>query len=83
MKIMIRIAGAVCMLLSAALPAIAILVLYSIRNVVGRLIAIVLMSLLFAGVMTLVTSRSSDVFIAVTAFSAVLVVWVGSANVMT
>ena len=81
MKTMVRLASAICMVLSAAMPAASILVLYNLRNMVARLIAIVLMSLVFSLIMTLVTSKKADVFISVTAFSAVLVVFVGGVQV--
>ena len=82
MKTLVRLASAICMILSAALPAISILVLYNLRHTVARLAAIVVMSLVFSLVMTLVAQKKADVFISVAAYSAVMVVFVGSANVM-
>jgi hypothetical protein len=76
MKTMVRLASAVCMVLSAALPAAAILMLSHVKSLTGRLVGIVMMSLVFALIMVVVTRRKADVFISVTAFSAIMVVFV-------
>jgi hypothetical protein len=82
MKTMILLGNLTCMLLSAVMPALAILVLYSVHSMMSRLIAIILMSLAFSLIMTVVSSRKADIFMSTTAFAAVLVVFVGSSDIM-
>ncbi|KAL6246668.1 hypothetical protein RBB50_005975 [Rhinocladiella similis] len=79
---LVRIGNTICMLLSAIIPALSILVLFSVQSIGGRLIAISMMSLIFSLVMNVIAQRRADVFMSTTAFAAVLVVFVGSANVM-
>lgn len=81
-KTLILFGNVICMLLSAVMPALAILVLYNMQSMMSRLIAIVLMSLMFSLIMTVVSSRKADVFMSTTAFAAVLVVFVGSSSVI-
>jgi hypothetical protein len=82
MTTLVRLASAICMVLSATLPAAAILILCNLRSMVARLIAIVLMSLACSVIFGLVASRKADCFLFAVAFSAVLVVFVGNANGM-
>ena len=79
---LVQVGNTICMLLSAVIPALSILVLFSVQSIGGRLIAISLMSLVFSVVMNVIAQRRADVFMSTTAFAAVLVVFVGSANVM-
>lgn len=72
--------NAICMLLSAVIPASSILVLFSVKSMAARLIAISMMSLVFSFLMNIIAQRRADVFMSTTAFAAVLVVFVGSAN---
>jgi hypothetical protein len=75
--------NALCMLLSASVPAISILVLYFMNSMVARLAAIGAMSFLFSLLMTFVLGESrGSVFAATTAFAAVQVVFVGGTNVV-
>ncbi|EXJ57588.1 hypothetical protein A1O7_07936 [Cladophialophora yegresii CBS 114405] len=74
--------NAICMLLSAVIPASSILVLFSVKSMGARLVAISMMSLVFSFLMNIIAQRRADVFMSTTAFAAVLVVFVGSANVM-
>jgi hypothetical protein len=71
----------ICMTLSALVPAASIVCLYFVKSMVARLAIVSGMSLLFSLVMTvIVQGRRVDVFAATTAFAAVQVVFVGSAN---
>lgn len=79
-SVLVKVGNAICMLLSAIIPALSIFVLYTVQSMVSRLIAITIMSFLFSVIMTVVAQRRADVFTATTAFAAVLVVFVGSAN---
>jgi hypothetical protein len=81
-EMLVRIGNTVCMLLSAVLPALSILVLVCVQSMAARLTAICLMSLIFSVIMSVVAQRRADVFMSTTAFAAVLVVFVGSSNVM-
>lgn len=80
---LVQIGNTMCMILSAVIPAFSILVLFSVQSIGGRLIAISIMSLVFSLVMNVIAQRRADVFMSTTAFAAVLVVFVGSANVMS
>ena len=82
MKTMVMLGNMICMILSAVLPALAILVLFNVKSMLNRLVAIILMSLLFSLVMTVIAQRKADIFMSTTAFAAVLVVFVGSSDVM-
>jgi hypothetical protein len=82
MKVLMAIANVICLMLSAALPALSILVLFNVKSTLSRLIAVVMLSLAFSVVMTVVAQRKADTFMATTAFAAVLVVFVGSADGM-
>jgi hypothetical protein len=82
MQTLLLVGNVVCMVLSAVLPALAIMVLYNVKSMVARLVAIILMSLVFSLVMTVIAQRKADVFMSTTAFAAVLVVFVGSSDVM-
>lgn len=75
---MVWIANLLCMVLSAVIPALSILILYNVNSILGRLVAIVVMSLVFSLIMTVVAQRKADIFMSTTAFAAVLVVFVGS-----
>ncbi|RMD41506.1 hypothetical protein DV735_g3600, partial [Chaetothyriales sp. CBS 134920] len=77
-KHLVRLASFIHWILSAALPAASILVLASLHSMNSRLVAIILMALVFSAVMTVVAQKKAEVFVAATAFSAILVVWVGS-----
>ncbi|KAK4935878.1 hypothetical protein LTR10_023136 [Elasticomyces elasticus] len=79
---LVQIGNMFCMILSAVIPAFSILVLFSVQSIEGRLIAISAMSLVFSLVMNVIAQRRADVFMSTTGFAAVLVVFVGSANVM-
>jgi len=79
---LVQIGNMFCMILSAIIPAFSILVLFSVQSIEGRLIAISAMSLVFSLVMNVIAQRRADVFMSTTGFAAVLVVFVGSANVM-
>ncbi|KAL2436546.1 hypothetical protein ABEF95_011895 [Exophiala dermatitidis] len=79
---LVQVGNTICMLLSAMIPPLSILVLFSVKSMGGRLIAISMMSLVFSLVMNVIAQRRADVFMSTTAFAAVLVVFVGSANVM-
>lgn len=79
---LVQAGNTICMLLSAVIPALSILVLFSVKSMGARLVAISMMSLVFSLVMNVVAQRRADVFMSTTAFAAVLVVFVGSANVM-
>ncbi|KAI1629347.1 hypothetical protein EDD37DRAFT_48096 [Exophiala viscosa] len=79
---LVQIANTFCMILSAVIPAFSILVLFSVQSIEGRLIAISAMSLVFSLVMNVIAQKRADVFMSTTGFAAVLVVFVGSANVM-
>lgn len=81
-KTMVLLGNMICMILSAVLPALAILVLYNVKSMLDRLVAIILMSLMFSLVMTVIAQRKADIFMSTTAFAAVLVVFVGSSDVM-
>ena len=82
MRGMVLLGNVICMLLSAVLPALAILVLFNVKSMMSRLVAIILMSLVFSLVMTVIAQRKADIFMSTTAFAAVLVVFVGSSDVM-
>ena len=82
MRNMVLLGNVIYMILSAVLPALAILVLYNVKSMLSRLVAIILMSLLFSLVMTVIAQRKADIFMSTTAFAAVLVVFVGSSDVM-
>jgi len=77
-----RIGNTVWTLLSAVLPTLSILVLVCVQSMTARLTVICLMSLIFSVIMSVVAQRRADVFMSTTAFAAVLVVFVGSSNVM-
>ena len=77
---LVYVGNAICMLLSAVIPASAILVLFSVKSMGARLVAISMMSLVFSFLMNIIAQRRADVFMSTTAFAAVLVVFVGSAN---
>ncbi|KIX99819.1 uncharacterized protein Z520_04455 [Fonsecaea multimorphosa CBS 102226] len=79
---LVQVGNTICMLLSAVIPALSILVLFSMRSMAARLVAISMMSLVFSLVMNVIAQRRADVFMSTTAFAAVLVVFVGSTNVM-
>ncbi|EXJ67767.1 uncharacterized protein A1O5_09113 [Cladophialophora psammophila CBS 110553] len=79
---LVQVGNTICMLLSAVIPALSILVLFSVKSMAARLVAISMMSLVFSLVMNVIAQRRADVFMSTTAFAAVLVVFVGSANVM-
>ncbi|OQU95593.1 hypothetical protein CLAIMM_01777 [Cladophialophora immunda] len=79
---LVQVGNTICMLLSAVIPALSILVLFSVKSMAARLVAISMMSLVFSLVMNVIAQRRVDVFMSTTAFAAVLVVFVGSANVM-
>ncbi|EXJ82741.1 hypothetical protein A1O3_06556 [Capronia epimyces CBS 606.96] len=79
---LVQVGNTICMLLSAVIPPLSILVLFSVKSMGGRLVAISMMSLVFSLVMNVIAQRRADVFMSTTAFAAVLVVFVGSANVM-
>lgn len=81
-EMLVRVGNTICMLLSAVLPALSILVLVCVQSIAARLTAICLMSLVFSVIMSVVAQRRADVFMSTTAFAAVLVVFVGSSNVM-
>ena len=80
---LVYVGNTICMLLSAVIPALSILVLFSVRSMGARLIAISMMSLVFSFLMNIIAQRRADVFMSTTAFAAVLVVFVGSSNVMS
>lgn len=80
MKALIVVGNIICMIAPAVMPALAILILFNVRSTLSRLVAVVLLSLAFAVVMAVVASRKADVFMATTAFAAVLVVFVGSTD---
>ena len=80
MKALMLAANVLCMVLSAVMPALSILVLFNVKSTFSRLVAVVLLSLAFSIVMTVVAQKKADIFMATTAFAAVLVVFVGSAN---
>lgn len=82
MKALMMVANVICMMLSAVMPALSILVLFNVKNTLSRLVAVVLLSLAFSIVMTVVAQRKADIFMATTAFAAVLVVFVGSTDGM-
>jgi hypothetical protein len=82
MKALMVVANIICLLLSAVMPALSILVLFNVKSTPARLVAVVLLSLAFSIVMTIVAQRKADIFMSVTAFAAVLVVFVGSADGM-
>jgi Flp pilus assembly protein TadB len=82
-EIMVQVGNTICMLLSAVIPALSILVLFVVHSMGARLVAISMMSLVFSLVMNVIAQRRADVFMSTTAFAAVLVVFVGSANVMS
>ncbi|KAJ9610840.1 hypothetical protein H2200_005617 [Cladophialophora chaetospira] len=77
---LVIIGNAICMLLSAVIPTSSILVLFSVKSMAARLIAISMMSLVFSFLMNIIAQRRADVFMSTTAFAAVLVVFVGSTN---
>ncbi|KIW93908.1 uncharacterized protein Z519_05223 [Cladophialophora bantiana CBS 173.52] len=79
---LVQVGNTICMLLSAVIPALSILVLFSVKSMAARLVAISMMNLVFSLVMNVIAQRRADVFMSTTAFAAVLVVFVGSANVM-
>lgn len=81
MKTMVLLGNIVCMILSAVLPALAILVLYNVDSMLARLVTISVMSLIFSLVMTVVAQKKADIFMSTTAFAAVLVVFVGSSGI--
>ncbi|RMZ87433.1 hypothetical protein DV736_g5341, partial [Chaetothyriales sp. CBS 134916] len=68
-KHLVRLASAIYLILSAALPAASILVLASLHTMSSRLIAIILMALVFSAVMTIVAQKKADVFVAATTFT--------------
>jgi hypothetical protein len=71
----------ICMILSALVPSASIICLYFVSSMIARLVVVSGMSFLFSFVMTvIVQGRRVEVFAATTAFAAVLVVFVGSAN---
>jgi Na+-translocating ferredoxin:NAD+ oxidoreductase RnfD subunit len=78
MKALMMVANVICLMLSAAMPALSILVLFNVKSTLSRLVAVVLLSLTFSIIMTVVAQRKADIFMATTAFAAVLVVFVGS-----
>jgi hypothetical protein len=80
MKALKFLGDVICMIVSAVMPALAILILFNLKSTMARLVAVVLLSLGFAIVMAVVASRKADVFMATTAFAAVLVVFVGSTD---
>lgn len=80
MKVLMTIANIVCMILSAVMPALSILVLFNVKSTLSRLVAVVLLGLAFSVVMMVVANKRADIFMATTAFAAVLVVFVGSTN---
>lgn len=80
MKTMILVGNIICMIISAIMPTLAILILFNIRSTLARLVAVVLLSLAFSIVMAGIAPRKADVFMATTAFAAVLVVFVGSSD---
>ncbi len=82
MRGMVLLGNVICMILSAVLPALAILVLFNVKSMLSRLVAIILMSLVFSLVMTVIAQRKADIFMSTTAFAAVLVVFVGSSDVV-
>jgi hypothetical protein len=82
-KTLVHIGNAISMLLSAVIPASTILVLFSVKSMGARLIAISVMSLVFSFLMNIIAQKRSDVFMSTTAFAAVLVVFVGSTNVIS
>lgn len=77
-EMLVKVGNTICMLLSAVIPALSILVLFCVQSMAARLTAICLMSLLFSLVMSIIAQRRADVFMSTTAFAAVLVVFVGS-----
>jgi hypothetical protein len=80
MKALIVVANSICVLVSAIMPAVAILLLSKIQSTPSRLIAVVLLSLAFSIVVAVVAQKKADIFMATTAFSAVLVVFVGNSG---
>ena len=71
----------ICMILSALVPTASIICLYLVSSMIARLTVVSGMSFLFSFVMTvIVQGRRVEVFAATTAFAAVLVVFVGSAD---
>ena len=80
MRVMVVLGNILCMMLSAILPALAILILYNVKSMISRLVTITLMSLVFSLVLTVIASRKADIFMSTTAFAAVLVVFVGSSG---
>jgi hypothetical protein len=71
----------VCMILSALVPSASIICLYFVSSMIARLAVVSGMSFLFSFMMTvIVQGRRVEVFAATTAFAAVQVVFVGSAN---
>ena len=80
MKALIAVGNIFCMVISAVMPALAILILFNVKTTSARLVAVVFLSLAFATIMTAIASRKADVFMATTAFAAVLVVFVGSTD---
>jgi hypothetical protein len=71
----------VCMILSALVPSASIICLYFVSSMIARLAVVSGMSFLFSFVMTVILQgRRVEVFAATTAFAAVQVVFVGSAN---
>ena len=80
MKTMVLLGDVICMILSAVLPALAILVLHNVDSMLARLVTISVMSLIFSLVMTVVAQKKADIFMSTTAFAAVLVVFVGNSG---
>lgn len=81
-EMLVQVGNTICMLLSAVLPALSILVLVCVQSIAARLTAMCLMSLVFSVIMSVVAQRRADVFMSTTAFAAVLVVFVGNSDVM-
>ena len=83
-EIFVVLGNIICMILSALVPTASILSLYFVKSMIARLAIVAGMSFLFSFVMTvIVQGRRVDVFAATTAFAAVQVVFVGSANFMS
>jgi hypothetical protein len=83
-EIFVVLGNIICMILSALVPTASILCLYFVKSMIARLAIVSGMSFLFSFVMTvIVQGRRVEVFAATTAFAAVQVVFVGSANLMS
>jgi hypothetical protein len=68
MKALIVVANSICVLVSAIMPAVAILLLSKIQSTPSRLIAVVLLSLAISIVVSVVAQKKADIFMATTAF---------------